>query len=432
MNWNPVANMVFEIKHTYLKEFGGISVIPKRTNSLEYWVERLCKRDEEKYSHYRELISKLQVSQCDWYILIRYADYSSIYSGEQEANTDENFWDRHNGFYRECRSVVLDLKKEEIVLCPFKKFFNLNEMDETKVEEIQKHIKKATVVEFSDKMDGSMQSARWYDGKIFMAGSQAVDSKYSWRLADGYKMIYEKPGYEKMLKDYPNTTFIFEYISLKDAHVVKYKKEEEGLYLIGMRDVMTGEESSYKEVLDMAAKYEIPTTKTFDKSLDEILEQLDEKSSDEAEGFVINIDGYKVKVKYNDYVNIHRVLSALTSINLVIKCIADNTFDDMLSKIPNAHKNRVLDVAKIVFDYINATESEIKKYFDNAPKDNKKDFMIWVDANTPKKIRPYVRAKYLGDPYNVIKTSNGRYLKISEMGVENWKDIFREEETDYE
>ena len=113
------------------------------------------------------------------------------------------------------------------------------------------------------------------------------------------------------------------YISLKDAHVVKYKKEQEGLYLIGIRDVNTGVELPYRTVIYIANEHHIPTTKLFDKNLDEIMSELDDKKSDEAEGFVVNIDGFKVKIKYNDYTYIHKALSKLSSINLVIRSIAD-------------------------------------------------------------------------------------------------------------
>lgn len=89
-----------------------------------------------------------------------------------------------------------------------------------------------------------MQSAIWYDEKIVMAGSQAINPKNSWRLQDGYRMIHELPGYEEMLKIHPNVIFIFEYISLKDAHVVKYTKDQEGLYLIGIRSNEYGTELS--------------------------------------------------------------------------------------------------------------------------------------------------------------------------------------------
>lgn len=70
----------------------------------------------------------------------------------------------------------------------------------------------AHTVEFSNKLDGSMQSATWYNGEIVMAGSQAINPENSWRLQDGYRMIRALPGYEKMLKDFEHHTFIFEYM----------------------------------------------------------------------------------------------------------------------------------------------------------------------------------------------------------------------------
>lgn len=101
-------------------------------------------------------------------------------------------------------------------------------------------------------------------------------------------------------------------------------------------------------------------------------DELDDKSSDEAEGFVINIDGYKVKIKYNDYVNIHKAISKLSSINLIIRSIADNRYDDLLSKLPVAYHENVKRVASIVFNYIKETENKINEYYNSAPKENKK------------------------------------------------------------
>ena len=178
---------------------------------------------------------------------------------------------------------------------------------------------------------------------------------------------------------------------------------------------MTGEEYSYKEVNRFANKYSIPTTRVFDKTLDDVIKELDDKKSNEAEGFVVNIDGYKVKIKYNDYVNMHRILSEIYSINLVIKNIADGTFDDMISKVPKAYKDRVMQTANIVFKYIHNTELKIKEYFDKAPKDDKKEFMLWVESNVPNSIKAFVREKYYGREYNLIKNRSGRYLKINEM-----------------
>ena len=88
-------------------------------------------------------------------------------------------------------------------------------------------------------IDGSMQCARWYNNNIFMNGSMVLDKNASFRLEEGISMLND--DYKRMIKENQNYTFIFEYISLKDAHVVLYNKSQEGLYLIGIRNCYTGE-----------------------------------------------------------------------------------------------------------------------------------------------------------------------------------------------
>lgn len=436
-NWNPVLNKLVEIKNEYKKRIGYTTYYYKdgftdeSQTCVERWVEHLNGIEPlNQYKEYKDLLDCLEMNQYGTMVLVRYGRYSNVYDGETEAS-GEDFWDRYDGFYRECRSVVIDIEKECIVLCPFSKFFNINELEETSVENIQKRIKNANCVEFSDKLDGSMQSARWYENQIIMAGSQAINPDNSWRLEDGYRMIYELSGYKKMLQEFPNFTFVFEYISLRDAHVVKYKKEQEGLYLIGMRDINTGVELPYDTIMNIANEHNIPTTKVFNKTLDQVMIELDDKSSDEAEGFVINIDGYKVKVKYNDYVHIHKALSKLSSINLIIRSIADGQYDDLLSKLPFAYHDDVKKVASIVFDYIRKTENTINEYYNSAPKENIKEFMIYISENVPKCYQGYCRAKYYGYDINVIKSNNEKcphYKKLKDMGIKNYNSIFREVE----
>ena len=437
MSWNPVLDKFLEIKNKFRQTFGYVTYnyrdgyTDESQTCLEYWVESLNELEPvNSYQEYTDLLSCLELNQFNNFLLLRYGQYSNIYDGEIE-NSGDDFWDRYNGFYRECRSIVIDVVNDCIVCATMKKFFNINEMEETSLENIENRIKVAKTIEFSDKLDGSMQSARWYNGEIIMAGSQAINPNNSWRLADGYNMIRSKPGYEKMLRDHQNLTFIFEYISLKDAHVVKYTKEQEGLYLIGVRDVNSGREYTYKEVLEYAEKYSIPTTKLFDKTLNQLMNELDDKSSDEAEGFVINIDGYKVKLKYNDYRHIHKALSKLSSINLIIRSIADDYYDDLLSKLPFAYHGNVKKVSNVVFKYIRDTENTVYRYFHDAPKSDKKGFMIWIDKNVPKKFRGFCKELYYGKKINVIKMCQygaPKYLKLKDMGVADYNSLFLEDE----
>lgn len=436
MSWNPVLNKFIEIKNEYKRRLGYITYYYKEgytyesETCLDRWVSELNGIEPfNQYKEYEDLLSCLELNQHENMLLIRYGRYSNIYDGEVEAS-GEDLWDRYDGFYRECRSIVIDVENDYIILSPFAKFFNINELEETSLENIQRRISNAKTIEFSDKLDGSMQSARWYNNRIIMAGSQAINPDNSWRLQDGYRMINELPGYKEMLMKYPECTFIFEYISLKDAHVVKYTKEQEGLYLIGIRRVDNGEEYDYHTVLKFAKVFNIPTTKIFDKTIEQVMEELDDKSSDEAEGFVINIDGYKVKLKYNDYVHIHKALSKLSSVNLIIRSIADDKYDDLLAKLPVAYHEQVKKVATIVVTYIDKTEKIISEYYNLAPKNNKKEFMIYVSENVPREYQGYCRELYFGNKINVIKSGNDKcphYKRLKDMGIDDYAKIFIEE-----
>lgn len=426
--WNVVLNKFIEIKNEYKRRMGYITYyISDGETCLERWISELNGIEPfNQYKEYEDLIKYLQFSQYKNRLLIRYANYTDILSGEEEVTLDTVF-KMYDGFYKECRSLVIDVENGCIILCPFKKFHNLNENEEYSLENIQNRINNATCIEISDKLDGSMQSARYYNNEIVMSGSQAVDMSNSWRLQDGYNMLMSQENYVKMIENNSHCTFIFEYISLEDAHVVCYDKSQEGLYLIGMRNVNTGCELDYNAVINMANRYGILTTKLFDKTLDEIMNELDNVKSNVAEGFVLNIDGFKVKIKYNDYVNIHKILSNISSINLIIKNVANDTFDDLLSKIPNSYRDRVIKVANVVYKYINDTDKIVIEYYNQAPKDNKKDFMIWIDNNVEKEYRGYVREIYLGEKVNYVKGRSGNCKKLKEMGVDNYAELFNDD-----
>ena len=52
--------------------------------------------------------------------------------------------------------------------------------------------------------------------------------------------------------------------------------------------------------------------------------------------------------------------------------------------------------------------------------------MVWVNENVPKELQAYLREKYLGRSYNLIKTVSGRYKKLTEMGLAENAAVFEE------
>lgn len=372
---------------------------------------------------YDAIFANVQTTEKGSIVLFRYGRYSDVFSGEVENFGADwaNFWDAFDGVYRELRSITIDTDTLEVVTYPFNKFFNINELAETSETEVEKRIRAAASVEFSDKLDGSMVVGRYWNGDVFLTGSKSLDPKQSWRLQDSYDMV--TPGIRRMLTEHPDKTFIFESLTKKDAHVVKYDDKDMGLHLIGIRNMEDYCMFSYKDVLRFAEQYEVQTTKVFDKSLNEILESLDDISSDQAEGFVANIDGWFLKIKYNQYAKMHGILSKISSINLIIRAIADGTLDDLYSKVPTVYRGRIDSVVSVVMKYVLETEGRINEFYEKNKHLNVKDFCILTNSTADRDIRGFIIAKYKKQPYNVLKRGSCGYKKLSDMGIDSSKYI---------
>jgi hypothetical protein len=161
----------------------------------------------------------------------------------------------------------------------------------------------------------------------------------------------------------------------------------------------------------------------FDKTFDQILNSLDEKSSDEAEGFVINIDGYKVKLKYNDYIKIHHMLKKMVSTNVIIKCVEDGSWDDVRCKMPEAYRADADIVANDVKAYVKMMTSRVDEAFEEAIRNyqksdnahnNRKNFAMYVNKHHPK-LSSYLINRYNAQGNNFIRNKAGRYLRYHEI-----------------
>lgn len=114
------------------------------------------------------------------------------------------------------------------------------------------------------------------------------------------------------------------------------------------------------------------------------------------------------------------MLDYISSVNVIIENVANGTYDDLLSKVPENYRDRVKNIADQIFTYIILTNQAIEDLFMQAPKENKKDFMIWVDANVPNHLKGYLRQKYIGQSFNLLKTGKGTstsYKKAKEIGI---------------
>lgn len=408
MSWNPMFDECIKLKKKYIDYFGDYVDFKDMIETFR----------QEGIS-YNPIFNELQINQYGDLVLVRY--------GLHEMG--KGMWEDKNSPLREARSLVFNLRTEEMVLTPFRKFFNLNEVWETSTEVVEAKIKYCKLFEVSEKMDGSMQSYRWYNGEIVGSGSMALDTKNSFRLEEGFEMLTE--NHKRMLKDFPTVTFIFEYISEKDKHVVPYDySKKKGLYLIGARSVIDGEEYSYNVIKDISSCYGIPCCKTYQyNTLSEVLEHLNKMTVKDGEGFVLNIDGFKLKLKCEDYLQLHRLDDKLSSPNVIIQAYAEGTIDDLYANMTPLMKEKNKDVMDTIEKFMykmrhkidmNLDEINTMVRFDGTEEENNKKLHKFINEFVDKDVREYVRMTYLGKEYNILKSRGGKYIKIGE--IREWVD----------
>ena len=406
MSWNPMFDECIKLKEDYTKYFGI---------SLDTDFKLMIEMMKKHMLPYNEIFDQVQINQCGSMVLIRY--------GLHEMG--RGMWEDKNSPLREARSLVFDIMTEELVLTPFRKFFNLNEVEENSIENIEKEIIECKRFEVSEKMDGSMQSYRYYNGRIIGSGSMALDPRNSFRLEEGYQLLTD--NYKKMIKSIPTITFIFEYISEKDKHVVPYDYDtQKGLYLIGMRNVIDGEEYPYETIKEVSEVFNVPCCKIYQyDTLQEVLEHLNKMTVKDGEGFVLNIDGHKIKLKCEDYLQLHR----LSSPNVIIQAYAEGTIDDLYANMTPLMKEKNKDIMDVIEKFMykmkhkinmNLDEIDMMVRFDGTEEENNKKLHKFINEFVDKDVREYVRMTYLGREYNVLKSRGGKYRKIEE--IRKWVD----------
>ena len=414
-NWHPLYNYVMIVKREYMK--GNADSEEYNFNDwLDYinfvYSDEDCEIKDKIIKSVLDVFKALDVTCYSHYALFKYKGYIEL----GDLGYGSNFFEIYNGLYRECRSIVFDLKNDTIELASLSKFKNYNEDEDSwKADNIWKKYDNASGNFYiTNKMDGSYQQYRYdvREDEIIGSGSSALDRNESWRLSEGYSLLTD--GHKRMFKDFPDWTFIFEYISPKNPVVVKYTKEQEGLYLLAARNVNDGSEMTFSELKGKASWYSIKITENYADSLSEVLSQTGKYTSDEKEGWVLDIIGvdgvhFRTKIKTESYLLMHRILAGKVSPNAVVQAIHDNILDDFLSTVPEAYRSIIDEYKENVYLYIRLMKQTVNFYYQKIEKnglESKKEKMIWIQNNVPKDFQGAVRNKVLGYENDYLKHIN--------------------------
>jgi len=406
---SKVLELVKNIKKEYIEKFGFCTYdYTQEESCILKWARELGKKE------YIDILSFLTMRQKGTYVIFKYMKFEVVFTRTDDLNYSD-FWNLYDGFYRECRGITIDVEKECIVTRPYDKFFGINERNETSEKSIREMLNKSSVVEFADKLDGSIIIARWYDGSTFISSSGMLDGSYI--LEKAHNTILQD-NYSMLLKENPEYTVMFEQIDANDAHIVSYNPDMYGLHLIGMRHVETGEIVPYSKVLEIAEKYKIKTVEFYNMGFDEILNTRSNYKAQDKEGYVMYIDGVLIKIKCEDYILMHKMWRSVCSMNGLIEAVYKDRVDDLMQSVSGNIKNKIQSGLNVIHEYERLMDMAVNRYYDNAPKD-KREFFKWV-KDVPHHIGRYVTRKFLyGDSgsYLAIRDDGKQvqYIKYSEM-----------------
>ena len=365
----------------------------------------------------------LKYSLKDEFLLVHY-DERAMW-GNTALGKVEDVWKIYQGLLMECRSTVVNLKSMEYALLPFAKFRNLGEAEEYSLEVVREKIENAATVEFSEKLDGSFIQMRYIGDDrflygILMSSSGLLDPERSYQLADTLAFMKEKgENIRHMVTGMPEVTFMFEWIDEGDPHVVGYPIEMQGLHLVGMRHVGCGRQYAYTNVAQTAAAYNVPATKLYAMTLEEVLATLGELHGSEREGYVLYVDGFLVKIKCPDFLGLFHDFAIKRGFDAIAKVAAEGNADDYISMLPKGYRldarRKLRKILTYEQDIIKRVEEECAKIPEGV---DRKTAMIMFDKIEDKFIRSLARQKYLGRPINPIarkKGANIQYVKEGEI-----------------
>ena len=260
----------------------------------------------------------------------------TIYNYSQKTQY-ERMWNEET---LSCRGLVLD-SLGNVVARPFKKFFNLSEV-EGEIPDLP--------FEVFEKMDGSLGIFFWYNGNPIFAsrGSFTSDqSKVGWEILKGMDYKNLKRG----------VTYLFEIIYPENRIVVDYGDTEK-LVLLGAIETSTGEEIPYSGIGENLERFELVRKWANKKSISELAKENDLIR----EGYVLRFsNGYRVKVKFEEYCRLHKIITNVSNIDIWEKLKDGLPLNEILDKVPDEF-----------YGWVKNTENRLREEFQDTLGDSEK------------------------------------------------------------
>lgn len=283
-----------------------------------------------------------------------------------------------NNFALEARGITFN-DRGEVISRPFHKFFNLNEREINRFENVDWF----KVTRITSKMDGSLISTvDMGDGEFDLKSKKSFTSDVALKAKE---WILDKPNYINFCKDIVRLkcTAIFEWTSPTSRIVLPYT--EDCLTLLAVRINKTGLYIPSDILKTYSDIYRIPVVKDYPELIDIFK---DEKSlinlietATGIEGWVVYFEnGNMIKIKTKEYCEKHKTITFLRERDIV-SMIVNETIDDLKSILvaENIDISEILELEQNVLLQIRATEFSIDEAYEQQKHLDRKSFAVYYN-----------------------------------------------------
>lgn len=258
-----------------------------------------------------------------------------------------------------CRSLITDFDGN-IISKGFSKFFNLEEHKDNEIPN--------EPFDVYEKLDGSYIGAFYYENQWIIHSKGSFISEQ----AIAASKYFFKNNYDKLFDT--KLTLIFEYVGINNRIVCNYPFEE-NLILIGLFN-----KDNEINIDQLKLDNNINIVKKYD-GINDFKTLRDVFNGDNREGFVIRFkSGFRIKIKYNEYVRLHRIINNITSYDIWEHLKSGNDIESLLENVPDEFDQWVRNIIdKLNNNYINTSNfyySTYNEIINNIISTDKKTFAL--------------------------------------------------------
>ena len=300
---------------------------------------------------------------------------------------------------RECRGLIFS-NDGTLIRRPFHKFMNVGESVETQPHSID--LSKPHKI--YKKLDGSMIAPFLLDGQIHW-GTKRGETDISQLMINSVIESMETDERVSFI-DWNMTmltsgfTPIYEYLTTDPQYRVIIEHERDELVLLALRNIETGEYVDDIEELCYPGRI-VESIDGFD-SIDELISHTRELVNEEGFVVVFKETGFRVKIKADLYVQMHKMKELVCQDRHIIKAELDGNLDDIKGLLPDIELNRIQRVTDNFWTSIKEKAKELDETVNEivalyGRKDMKKVATVYM-VNVDKKDQPFL--------YNLIRNED--------------------------